>query len=153
MGFDIDLKWEETSPDPVARSRRVADALLAAFPAMTEFPLEPAVIAETIGVPVADVWDHWYHVELHAPDAMAGALIHLWGESGCVELPSNPSGGCAETLAAVRPLLAALVSQGLQVVDPAGRLPSTRHNRNGSFGLPSWWAGRPDPGVAPDSDE
>src|SRR5947209_20468200 len=111
MGFDIALEWDAPSADPVARSRRVADALLTAVPGLTEFRLDPAVIAETIGVPVADVWDHWFHVELHAPDAMAGALVHLWGDAGGVELPSDPPHGCAAGLAAVGPLLAALASQ------------------------------------------
>ena len=97
----------------------MADALLVAVPGMIEFPLDPAVIAEAIKVPVAEVWDHWFHVELHAPETMAGALVHLSNESVSVELPSNPSGGCAETLAAVDPLLAALTSHRLRVVDPS----------------------------------
>jgi len=123
MSFDIDLKWDWPSPDPVARSRCVADALLVAVPGMTEFPLDPAVIADTIEVPVAEVWDRWFQIELHAPEAMAGALVHLSNESVCVELPSNPSGGCAETLAAVSPLLAALTSQGLRLIlDPSALL-------------------------------
>ena len=122
MSFDIDLKWDTPSPDPVARSRRVADALLVAVPGLTEFTLDPAVIAATIEVPVAEVWDHWFHVELHAPEAMAGALVHMSNDSGSVELPSNPLGGCAATLAALGPLLAALASHGLRVADPNGLL-------------------------------
>jgi hypothetical protein len=120
--FDIDLKWDTPSADPVARSRRIADALLVAVPGMTEFPLDAAVIAEAIEVPVSEVWNHWFHVELHAPEAMAGALVHLSNESVSVELPSNPIGGCAEALKAVGPLLAALTSEGLRIVDPSGLL-------------------------------
>jgi hypothetical protein len=122
VGFDIHLEWDTTSPDPFARSRRVADALLAAVPGLTEFPLDPAQIAKAIGVPIAEVWDHWFHVELHAPDAMAGALVHLSSGSGSVELVSNPHGGCAAALSAVGPLLTALASHGLRVADPSGLL-------------------------------
>ena len=122
MGFDINLEWDAPSHDPVARSRRAANALLAAVHGLTEFPLDSAVIAKAIGVPVAEVWDHWFHVELHAHDALAGALVHLSTDSGTVELQSNPPGGCAAALAAVGPLLAALASNGLHVVDPNGLL-------------------------------
>jgi hypothetical protein len=122
MGFDIDLEWDSPSSDPVARSRLVADALLAAVQGLTEFMLDPAAIAVSIGVPVGEVWDHWFHVELHAPEAMAGALVHLWSGSGSVEMPANPAGGCAGALASIAPLLAALASSGLHVANPVGLL-------------------------------
>ena len=122
MGFDIDLEWDAPDPDPVGRSRRVADALLRCVPGLTEFPLDPEQIAEVLKVPVAEIWDRWSHVELHAPEAISGARVELWGMSGTVVLASNPVGGCEAALAAVGPLLAVLASNGLRVVNPDGLL-------------------------------
>ena len=122
MAFDIRLEWELPSDDPFSRSRRVADALLAEVSGLTEFPLDAAAITKNIGVSSAEVWNHWFHVELHAPDTLAGALVHLSSESGYVELMSNPPAGCTATLLAVRPLLTALASHGLRVANPIGLL-------------------------------
>jgi hypothetical protein len=61
---------------------------------------------------------------------MAGALVHLWGDAGSVELPSDPPGGCAVALAAVGPLVTALASQGLRVKNPAGLLAEYESQRS-----------------------
>jgi hypothetical protein len=122
MGFDIALVWEDASCDPMGRNRRVADALLATIPGMTEFPLDAALIAEGLDVPISEVWSHWNQIELNASDVMLGACVGLWFDRAYVTLPSNPPVDCRAALAMVGPLLEALAAHGLRPVDPDGIL-------------------------------
>src|SRR5206468_4191171 len=97
-----------------------------------------------------DVWDHWYHVELHASGPVDSALVHLWTEAGSVELASNPTEGCAAALAAIDPLLAALASQGLRVVDPDKLMAEYEVQRARVLRVADMVGGRAEAGAAQD---
>src|ERR1700722_4868826 len=117
MGFDITLAWSVPANDPATRNRRMADMLLETIPGLSEFSLDPLLIAESLGVPIEEVWSHSNQIELNAPDSLVGARIELWLDRAYVCMPSNPNQGCESALAAIGPLLAMLKSHGLILVD------------------------------------
>ena len=119
MGYDIELVWDGPAPESLIRNRRLADGLLAAVPGLTEFPINPVVIAAKLGVPLAEVWDRWPQVELHLPGGLLGGCLDLWRDWAFLILPSDPPGGCEAALQRVGKLLEMLAVHGLRVAEPA----------------------------------
>lgn len=117
MGFDIGLTWRQQSPDPVERNRNLATSLLS-LPGLSEFPLDHPMIAASLGVPEAQVLEHWPQIELNADARFLEAIITLWLDRAYIELPSTPPVTCEEALALLRPLLDTLDAAGLRVADP-----------------------------------
>jgi hypothetical protein len=120
MGFDIRLKWE--APVERERSLAVAHTLAQRFPELREHELDAEVIAEVIGVPASEVWDHWQHAELVAEPE--GPIIHLDRDGATLEVPVRPALSTAEALTPALRYVSVLEAQGLALDKPVFALRS-----------------------------